>query len=689
MSSEPAASERTAPGHWTWERDPSGIVWLCIDRQNASTNSLSRAVLAELDARITEIDASAPAGVVVWSAKPNGFIAGADISEFRTLNSETEARALIRAGQRVLDRLAALRCPTVAAIHGFALGGGLELALACRYRVAVSDGSVSLGFPEVQLGIHPGFGGTVRAPRLIGARRALELMLTGRPVRAGTALAMGLLDRVAPPAELKPTAAALIREQPGPHRAPWLDRILAAAPVRPIVAQQLARQVSQRARRDQYPAPYAIIDLWRRFGAHGPAAYEAEATSIAHLFLSPTSRNLVRVFFLQDRLKSLGGKGAQIRRVHVIGAGVMGGDIAAWCAARGLDVTLQDRASEYVQPALERARGLFAKQLKDPAQVAAAAARLRADVPGAGVAGADVVIEAIYENVEAKQALYASLWPRLKPDALLATNTSSLMLETLAAKLPAPARLVGLHFFNPVARMPLIEVIHRRDTDPATAAAAAAFARKLDKLPLPCASAPGFVVNRILFPYLTEAMRAAQDGVPLPVIDATAVAFGMPQGPIELADTVGLDVALHVGEVLSAAFGTPPPEALKPMVAAGTLGKKTGAGFYRWQDGKPVKPVSNARAPDDLEDRLILPMLNEAIACLREGVVADEDLLDAGAIFGTGFAPFRGGPLAYARARGADAIAARLTELSQRYGPRFTPDRAWPDFARCTFAARR
>jgi len=689
MSSASGGSARPEPGHWSWQRDESGIVWLCIDRQNASTNSLSRAVLAELDERLADIEPTAPKGLVVWSAKANGFIAGADITEFRTLASEAEARALIRGGQLVLDRLAALPCPTVAAIHGFALGGGLELALACRYRVAASDGSVSLGFPEVQLGIHPGFGGTVRGPRLIGARRALELMLTGRPVRAEPALAMGLVDRLAPAAELKAAAAALIREQPRAHSPPFLDRILETAPIRPIVAEQLARQVSKRARRDQYPAPYAILDLWRRFGAHGPAAYEAEANSIAHLFLSPTARNLVRVFFLQDRLKSLGGKGAQFRRVHVIGAGVMGGDIAAWCAARGLEVTLQDRASEYVEPALTRAREFFGKQLKDPDKAAAAAARLRADVAGDGVAAADVVIEAIYENVEAKQALYAAVWPRLKPDALLATNTSSLKLETLSAKLPTPARLLGLHFFNPVARMPLVEVIHRRDTDPAISAAAAAFARKLDKLPLPCASAPGFVVNRILFPYLTEAMRAAQDGIPLPVIDATAVAFGMPQGPIELADTVGLDVALHVGEVLAAAFGTPPVDALKPMVAAGTLGKKSGAGFYRWQDGKPVKPASHVRAPDDLEDRLILPMLNEAVACLREGVVADEDLLDAGAIFGTGFAPFRGGPLAYAHARGADAVVERLTDLSQRYGPRFQPDRAWADFARCAFAPRR
>ena len=665
--------------HWSWSIDEAGIGWLGADRAGASTNTLSREVLESLGERLAEIERARTRGVVLWSAKSNGFVAGADISEFKGLQTPEQGYSLIRGGQQVIGRLAALPCPTVAAIHGFALGGGLELALACRYRIGADDGSVSLGFPEVQLGIHPGFGGTVRAPALIGARAALELMLTGRPVRAPRALALGLLDRLAPREDLKAAAARLLNEAPAPHRAPLLDRIAALAPFRGVLAGATRKVLAKRARPEHYPAPYAIVDLWQRYGAHGAAAYEAEARSIAALFCSSASRSLVRVFFLQDRLKGLGGKSATpARRVHVVGAGVMGGDIAAWCAERGLEVTLQDRSLELIEPALKRGRAAFAKRAKTPAEAEATAARLRADVEGSGVAEADVVIEAIFENVEAKQALYATLEPRLKPGAVLATNTSSLTLEGLAATLANPARLVGLHFFNPVAKMPLVEVIHGHATDPAAVAAALAFARRLDKLPLPCGSAPGFLVNRILFPYMTEAMLAAGEGLPFKLIDEVALGFGMPQGPIELADTVGLDVAFHVGQVLSDAFGTPRPDALGPLLAAKKLGKKSGEGFYVWQDGKPVKPdPGTARAPEDLEDRLILPMLNEAVACLREGVVADEDLLDAGAVFGTGFAPFRGGPLYYARARGIEAVVARLEELATRHGPRFKPDAGW------------
>ena len=665
--------------HWSWAVDADGIGWLGLDRAGASTNSLSRAVLEALDARLALIERSLPKGLVVFSAKPNGFAAGADIAEFKGLATPEQGYQLIRAGQLVMDRLAALPVPTVAMLHGFALGGGLELALACRYRVGASDGRLNLGLPEVMLGIHPGFGGTVRTPQLIGARAALELMLTGRSVRADKALALGLVDRLAPPEALKAASVALLKERPPARQAPWLDRLLALAPLRGLIARQSERQVAGKARRDHYPAPYAIIDLWRRHGAAGAAAYEAEARSIAALFCTETSRSLVRVFFLQDRLKGLGGKGAAaVARVHVVGAGVMGGDIAAWCAERGLTVTLQDRALEYIQPALNRAQAAFAKRAKTPAEAAATSARLSADVAGAGVAEADVAIEAIFEDVQAKQALYATLEPRLKPAALLATNTSSLLLETLAAQLKDPARLVGLHFFNPVAKMPLVEVIHSPLTAKSAIDAALAFARRLDKLPLPCLSAPGFVVNRILFPYLTEAMLLAEEGVALASIDAAALDFGMPQGPIELVDTVGLDVALHVGEVLSTAFGTPKPAILAPLVAAKKLGRKSGAGFYVWQDGKPQKPAAGgAPLPADIVDRLILPMLNESVAVLSAGIVADEELLDAGVIFGTGFAPFRGGPLRYARVRGLQAVVARLEELAQRHGPRFKPVAGW------------
>ncbi|HUO20372.1 MAG TPA: 3-hydroxyacyl-CoA dehydrogenase NAD-binding domain-containing protein [Steroidobacteraceae bacterium] len=667
--------------NWSLEKDADGVAWLTLDKPGTSANVLSGSVLIELDALLATLERQPPRALVVISAKKSGFVAGADIREFTGITDAESGYGLIHRGQQVVNRLAALPCPSVAAIHGFALGGGLELALACRYRVAVGDERLSLGLPEVQLGIHPGFGGTVRSVQVAGVRAAMELMLTGKPVRADKALRLGLVDALTTEAQLRTAARALALRGPPPRRAPFMERLLSAAPLRPLVRRSLIAQVARRAPADHYPAPYAIIDLWARYGARGPAAYEAEARSIAHLFTTPTSRNLVRVFLLQDRLKSGGGKSpAEIRHVHVVGAGVMGGDIAAWSALRGFTVTLQDRASELIEPALRRAAELFDKRVRDPAKKAATRERLRADVAGDGVPQADVVIEAIFENLEAKRELYARLEPRMKPGALLATNTSSIMLEPLADRLASPARLVGLHFFNPVAQMPLIEVVHAARTDPAAVQTATAFARRLDKLPVPCRSAPGFMVNRVLTPYLNEAMYAAEEGVALPAIDSAAVRFGMPMGPIELADVVGLDVASHVGEIIARELGRPVPALprLAALLAAKKLGKKSGAGFYVWQDGKAVKDTAaGAPAPADLIDRLILVLVNECVACLRERVVEDADLADAAVIFGTGFAPFRGGPLAYARARGPAAIVARLEELAARHGSRFTPDAGW------------
>ncbi len=668
----------TPPLHWRLETDADGIATLTFDLQGAGANTLGSEPMRELGELIGEIEAAKPRAVIVRSAKDNGFIAGADITEFGKLNDLEQAYRLVRRGQEVFDRLERLPMPTVAAIHGFALGGGLELALACRYRVGADDGKLNLGLPEVQLGVHPGFGGTVRTPQLIGPAAALDLMLTGKSLRAPEALKLGLVDRLAPRDGLLQAARALALAPPPRHRPPLSQRALTWPVLRSFVAAQARKQVARRARPEHYPAPYAIVDLFGKYWATGAAAYEAEAGSISKLFLSEQSRNLVRVFFLQNRMKALGGKSARkVAHVHVVGAGVMGGDIAAWCVSRGLTVTLQDREMKYVEPALARAHEFFQKRTRDAASAAEMASRLAADVEGTGVPRADIVIEAIFENADAKRALYAKLEPRMKPDAVLATNTSSIVLEELARGLADPGRLVGLHFFNPVAKMMLVEIIRAGQTRGDVVEDALAFTRRLDKLPLPCRSSPGFAVNRVLMPYMTEAMLAADEGVPLALIDRAALEFGMPMGPIELADTVGLDVASHVGKILAEAFGLPVPRSTAELLAAGHVGRKSGRGYYTWQEGKPLKPVAEGRAPDDLTDRLVLQYLNESVACLRERVVEDADLLDAGMIFGTGFAPFRGGPLHYARARGIPAIVARLEELAAKHGPRFKPDEGW------------
>jgi 3-hydroxyacyl-CoA dehydrogenase/enoyl-CoA hydratase/3-hydroxybutyryl-CoA epimerase len=452
------------------------------------------------------------------------------------------------------------------------------------------------------------------------------------------------------------------------------------AAVRPFVANMLLKQVRSRARKDHYPAPFAIVELWAKYGASPKSGYEAEAGSFADLVVGDTARNLVRVFFLQNRLKSQGGKSEQkISRVHVVGSGVMGGDIAAWCALRGLNVTLQDREMKYIEPALARADKLFRKKVRDSDDRQATAARLNADVQGLGIADADLIIEAIFENLEAKQALYGLIESSMKPGAILATNTSSIRLEDLRTVLHQPERFIGLHFFNPVAMLPLVEVIKCDDTKQDVLDVGFAFVKAIGKFPLECTSSPGFVVNRVLAPYMAEAMYLAESGVPLPAIDRVAEDFGMPMGPVELVDSVGIDVALNVSQVLGAAFDRPVPERLISMVEQKQLGRKSGQGFYRWEDGKAVKgdDAEPSALPDDLQDRLMLPLVNEAVACLHEGVVRDADLLDAGVIFGTGFAPFRGGPLKYARDRGTAHVQEALNQLAEKYGERFRPYEGW------------
>ncbi len=668
--------------HWTSRIDDEGLLWLHLDRARASTNTVSPEVLAELDDHLEVLEADPPRAVIILSDKANGFIAGADVHEFTRIEDEDRALELTQGGQRVLDRLERLPCPTLSLIHGFCLGGGLELALACDYRVARDDAGTRLGLPEVRLGIHPGFGGTVRLPRVIGPPAALDLMLTGRTVDARRAARIGLVDHAVPERQLHNAARAVALQAPARHRPPRWQASLSWRPLRPLIAWWMARQVARRAPRRHYPAPYALIDLWARYAGDPGRMQEAEARSVARLIVEPTARNLVRVFLLQERLKSLARKdGSEIRRVHVVGAGTMGGDIAAWCALQGFHVSLQDRTPEQIAPAIARARGLLQKRLRRPHLVQDALDRLVPDPKGDGVARADVIVEAIYENAEAKQSLYRQLEPRMREDVVLATNTSSIPLQTLGEALASPPRLVGLHFFNPVARMQLVEVVHSPQTDAETAARAAAFARRIDKLPLPVASTPGFLVNRVLMPYLLEAVRLEAEGVPAEAIDKAATDFGMPMGPLRLGDAVGLDICLSVGEILAEAFEIEVPQRLRELVESGRVGEKSGHGFYRYQKGKPERRrlKRDVRPPSDLEDRLVLSLINEAVTCLREGVVEDADLLDAGLVYGTGFAPFRGGPIHHARQEGKDALLERLRALEQSHGDRFKPDPYWQE----------
>jgi 3-hydroxyacyl-CoA dehydrogenase/enoyl-CoA hydratase/3-hydroxybutyryl-CoA epimerase len=663
--------------HWRLDIDADNLAWLTFDRAGTSTNTFSSEALNELSGIATHLSANPPKGLAILSAKENGFAAGADIDEFTTLKSAEEAFTFTSLGNDVFDKIEALPFPTVALIHGFAMGGGTELALACRYRIADDGARTKMALPEVMIGIVPGWGGAKRMPRLIGPVQALDLMLTGRAVDGRKARRMGLVDVVTPQRHFVNAARQLLKNPLPPHHPTFVQSLGNWPVIRGIVANMSRKQVAKKARKDQYPAPYAIIDVWEKFGGDPRNVPMDDPASIVSLFRHPTAANLVRIFKLQDRLKALGNGESAIRHVHVIGAGVMGGDIAAWCAFKGFTVTLQDLDHARIAPAIKRAAELYKRRLKQPHLVQAALDRLIPDVKGDGVNHCDIVIEAIVENAEIKKKLYAQIEPRLKPMAILATNTSSIPLQELSKGLARPERLIGVHFFNPVAMMMLVEIVEGPQTSADVMKQCQVFTKKIDKLPVPVKSAPGFLVNRILTPYMGEAQIMLEEGIPAEVIDAAARDFGMPMGPIELADTVGLDVGLAVGREL-ARPGWPEPKKIQELVAAKKFGKKTGEGFYKWVNGKPQK--ANGTGTVDLAPlwmRMTLPAVNEAVACIREGIVADADLLDAGVIFGTGFAPHRGGPINYLRSAGKEKLLAEMKALEAKHGIRFAADPGW------------
>jgi 3-hydroxyacyl-CoA dehydrogenase/enoyl-CoA hydratase/3-hydroxybutyryl-CoA epimerase len=664
--------------HWKLKTDEDGIAWLIIDKQGAGTNTLSEDVVAELDNVLATIEREGPKGLVIRSAKPGGFIAGADIGEFRDTTKTADIEARLGRAHTIIDRLDRLKLPTITIIHGYCLGGGLEVALACNYRIAVDD--ASFGFPEVQLGLHPGLGGTARLTRLVNPLQAMTIMLTGKSIRARQAKALGLVDAITQERHVHAAAKSAVAGQLKTARAGISVFALNLLPARKLLASRMKGEAEKKAPSKNYPAPGALIDLWETNGGSQAALQKAEIPSFARLLVTPTAQNLIRVFFLRNKLKSLSDGDWQGQRIHVIGAGAMGGDIAAWCAWHGFTVSLADMKPEPLGGAVKRAADLFKKISHKSTDIRDALDRLIPDLKGDGANTADLVIEAVPETLELKQKVYASVESRMHPDAILATNTSSIPLEELRKGLKRPERFLGLHFFNPVSRMQLVEVVSHDGVAPDVLDIAHAFLGRTDRLPAPVKSAPGFLVNRALTPYLMEAFVMLDEGAKRETIDRAAEDFGMPMGPIELADQVGLDICLHVADVLRSSLKRPMPATpawLSDKVKKGELGRKTGKGMYDWKDGKAVKDHGAAAPSADMADRLILQMLDVCVTCLREGVVADEDTIDGAMIFATGFAPFRGGPMNYARSRGAADIVLALTQLATKYGERFQPDPGW------------
>lgn len=668
--------------HWKIEIK-NNITWAYFDKAESAVNTINKAVLEELEKIILDTDQSTnnTLGLVIASSKKTGFIAGADIEQFTKIDSQEEGYELIRYGQEVFKQLENMRKPTLALINGFCVGGGCELVLACDYRVAENDPKVRIGLPEILLGIHPGWGGTVRLPKLIGGLKAMPLILSGRTLSASAAKKLGVVDMAVPERQLESTVNYYFKHQPKKHQPNFIARLSNQFLIRILLAKVMQKQVAKKASKKHYPAPYAAIEQWKKHGVSN-SAYVPEAKSIAKLFMTSTAQNLIRVFFLQTQLKSQAKTTKnKINHVHVIGAGTMGGDIAAWCALNNIKTTLQDREIKFIAPAIARTEKLYKKKLKKPHLVQAALDNLIPDVNGEGVKTADLIIEAIFEDVKIKQDLFKQLESKAKPEAILATNTSSIPLDEINTVLANPERLVGIHFFNPVSQMQLVEVVTGDKTSEEIANKSICFVKQIKRLPLPVKSSPGFVVNRILLPYLMESVLLIDQGFNKESIDKAAVDFGMPMGPIVLADTVGLDVCLSVAKELIKHYGGEVPKCLTDKVEQKCLGKKSGQGFYDYKKGKLVKSKNIKLASqadlEQIQKRLVYRMLNEAAACLREGVIASDDLLDAGMIFGTGFAPFTGGPMHYAKSITIEKVFAQLEELSTEFGDRFKADAYW------------
>jgi 3-hydroxyacyl-CoA dehydrogenase/enoyl-CoA hydratase/3-hydroxybutyryl-CoA epimerase len=648
--------------NWQLNIDAQQIAWLHFDNENNKVNILRSPVVKELNEILDDLIKSPPKALIFLSNKESGFCMGADIHEFENNTDLEVLKEYVRYGQSVMQKIADLNFPTIALINGFCLGGGLELSLACRYRIAQED--ALLGLPEVRLGVQPAWGGSVRLPQLIHPLKALNMMLTGRMIKAYPAKKMGLVDVCVPKRQML-NAARSVALTGLPKRKKQLSHLFTRAAItRRLVAALVRYQVTKQANPAHYPAPFMIIDNWKQYGACGTKAYEAEVASFIKLLEGDTAKNLVRLFLLQEQLKAAGKKtDARVQHIHVIGAGTMGGDIAIWCMQKGLTVSLQDRTPKDLSRAMARAYELCPNpKLLD---------KLIPDVNGDGLAHADIIIEAVFENLDVKKNLLNEIKDKIKPNAIIASNTSSIALKEF------PFPVVGIHFFNPVAKMQLVEVVHTENLSQDISDRALAFVHQIGKLPLKVKDCPGFLVNRVIAPYLLETVHLIDEGVPIEQLDKVAKDFGMMMGPVAMVDLIGLDICLAAVKNL----GGEAPKTLVDKVARGNLGKKTGEGFYHYKNGKvqSVKTSGNASPinADEILDRLMLALINECVACLGESIVASSDEVDAGIIFGMGFAPFRGGPLQYAKSIGYKKIYEKLKSYEEKVGVRFAPKSGW------------
>ena len=629
--------------HFNISTNHENICWAEIDVNGKSVNVLTQEVMSDLAKILDWLEKNTTiTGFSLTSGKPGGFIYGADIAEFELYKTKQDVRSHMEFVHGLFNRIENLHVPTAVGIDGIAVGGGLEIALAFDFITATSSKKTKLGFPEVNLGILPGYGGSGRAYGRIGTASVAEMMISGKPLIAEAANNIGLIDQVVDGADdLKPAIKSWLKAQnqkkpERQQREPEADQSALEA---------CREKFLQRARIEHTPAPFAIIEHVRRHGHSSVAMSAGEMDIFPDLMVGSASKNLRRVYYLTDKVRKTARGDSKIKKLHVVGAGTMGGDIAAVAAMSGLNVSLTDVNVSAIEGAIQRSGELFARRLKGAEKIEEATQRLKADPEGDEAANADLVIEAVAEKLSVKQTVFANLEKVIKPDAILATNTSAIPLEDIATALDDPSRLIGLHFFNPVPVLPLVEVIWSLHSNQDLVTRGMQFAGQIGKMPIRCKSSPGFLVNRALLPYMFGAIEAVVSGENPEKIDQAMVDFGMPMGPIELSDQVGLDVCLDVGTVLG--IGPGAEKLLKSKCDDKKLGRKTGSGFYDWIENRAARsrqPLAPKHS-DDIARRMLAPMVDECIKAVQEGVVDSSDDADAGMIFGTGFPGFRGGPI--------------------------------------------